>query len=109
MLLLAHCVIDDCMAVWGLVFIALNPSKQFARLFVPLVNMNRILILTTEEDLFLYEHFFSPGSYCHDLSENSKDILSSYALQLNRAHLKHDSKLQMIKIVRAHNNLSDAW
>lgn len=26
---------------------------------------------------------------------------------LNRSHLKHDSKLQMIKTVRAHNNLSE--
>lgn len=81
MLLLAHCVIDDYVAIWGLVFISLNLCKQFARLFVPWVNMNRILILTTEEDLFLYEHFFFPGSCCYDLSENSKDVLSSYALQ----------------------------
>lgn len=40
MLLLAHSVIDDYMAVRGFVFIVSNLCKQFARLFVPLVNMN---------------------------------------------------------------------
>lgn len=34
MLLLVHCVIDDCMATWGFVFIISNLCKVFAGIVI---------------------------------------------------------------------------
>lgn len=80
-LLLLHCVIDDYMAIWDFVFIVSNLCKLFAKLFVSVVTINRILNWNHRERFVSLRPFLFPWACCFDLSENSKDVLNSYALQ----------------------------
>lgn len=109
MLLLLHCVIDDYMVIWDFVFISSNLCKVFERLFVSVISINRILNPNHRGGAGSLQPFFPPSLAAMIYLRTAKMSSIPMLCKLKRTHLKHDSKLQMIKIVRAHNYLSETW
>ena len=82
---------------------------MFVRLFVSVININLILNSNHRGRFVSLRPFFNPGFATMIYLRTAKMSSIPTLCKVHRTPLKHDSKLQMIKIVGAHNNLSNTW